>query len=95
MPAVKGEPASIENRPRRAAKLDGNTSERTLRTGPVSYTHLQIFAKLWSLLAPPELVQNSCLLVMGSEGRGEQILKTDQDNTLLLRDGYELSLIHI
>ena len=23
---------------------------------------------------------------MGSEGRGEQILKTDQDNALLLRD---------
>ena len=32
---------------------------------------------------------NSCLLVMGSEGRGEQILKTDQDNALLLRDGFE------
>ena len=26
---------------------------------------------------------------MGSEGRGEQILKTDQDNALLLRDGFE------
>jgi CBS domain-containing protein len=25
---------------------------------------------------------------MGSEGRGEQIIKTDQDNALLLRDGY-------
>ena len=25
---------------------------------------------------------------MGSEGRGEQLLKTDQDNGLLLRDGY-------
>ena len=25
---------------------------------------------------------------MGSEGRGEQLLKTDQDNALLLRDGY-------
>ncbi len=48
----------------------------------------QIFARLWSLVAPPELLQNSCLLVMGSEGRGEQILKTDQDNALLLRDGY-------
>ena len=36
-----------------------------------------------------EIVENSCLLVMGSEGRGEQILKTDQDNALLLRDGFE------
>ena len=49
----------------------------------------RLIERLWSLLAPPELVANSCLLVMGSEGRGEQILKTDQDNALLLRDGYE------
>ena len=54
----------------------------------VSELNSQIFARLWSLLAPPELVSNSCLVVMGSEGRGEQILKTDQDNALLLRDGY-------
>ena len=54
----------------------------------VSELNSQIFARLWALLSPPELVQNSCLLVMGSEGRGEQILKTDQDNALLLRDGY-------
>ncbi len=53
----------------------------------VSVLNNQIFARLWALLAPPELLQNSCLLVMGSEGRSEQILKTDQDNALLLRDG--------
>jgi CBS domain-containing protein len=40
------------------------------------------------MLAPADLVANSCLFVMGSEGRGEQLLKTDQDNGLLLRDGY-------
>lgn len=55
----------------------------------VSELNTQMFARLWSLLAPPELVANSCLLVMGSEGRGEQILKTDQDNALLLRDGFD------
>jgi CBS domain-containing protein len=54
----------------------------------VSELNGQIFARLWSLLVPTELLQNSCLLVMGSEGRSEQILKTDQDNALLLRDGY-------
>ena len=26
-----------------------------------------------------------CLIVMGSEGRGEQTVRTDQDNGLLLR----------
>jgi len=54
----------------------------------VSRLNAQMFAHLWSLVAPSDLVQNSCLLVMGSEGRGEQIQKTDQDNALLLRDGY-------
>ncbi|HNT39094.1 MAG TPA: putative nucleotidyltransferase substrate binding domain-containing protein [Rubrivivax sp.] len=55
----------------------------------VTELNRRLFARLWSLLAPPELAANSCLLVMGSEGRGEQILKTDQDNALLLRDGFE------
>jgi CBS domain-containing protein len=50
----------------------------------------RLFARTWSLVAPPELVAASCLLVMGSEGRGEQLLKTDQDNALLLRDGFDL-----
>ncbi len=54
----------------------------------VSELNSQLFARLWTLLAPPELIQNSCLLVMGSEGRGEQLLKTDQDNAILLREGY-------
>jgi CBS domain-containing protein len=55
----------------------------------VSELNSQIFGRLWSLLAPAELAANSCLMVMGSEGRGEQILKTDQDNALILRDGFE------
>ena len=55
----------------------------------VSELNSQIFARLWALIATPELIANSCLLVMGSEGRGEQILKTDQDNALILRDGFE------
>lgn len=49
----------------------------------------RLFERTWALIAPPELIANSCLLVMGSEGRGEQLLKTDQDNALLLRDGYQ------
>ncbi|KOO11337.1 cyclic nucleotide-binding protein, partial [Vibrio xuii] len=28
-----------------------------------------------------------CLGVLGPEGRGEQILKTDQDNALIIKDG--------
>lgn len=46
----------------------------------------KLFARTWELVAPPELVTDSCLFVMGSEGRGEQLLKTDQDNGLIIRD---------
>lgn len=56
--------------------------------GLVGALNRQIFSRLWELLAPPDLRANSCLIVMGSEGRGEQIIRTDQDNALLLRDGY-------
>ena len=48
----------------------------------------RLFENAWRMIAPPDLVANSCLFVMGSEGRGEQLLKTDQDNGLIWRDGY-------
>lgn len=48
-----------------------------------------LFEKAWRILAPAELYDNSCLIVMGSEGRGEQILKTDQDNALILRENVD------
>jgi CBS domain-containing protein len=57
----------------------------------VSELNARLFVRLWSIVAPPELVAHSCLLVMGSEGRGEQILKTDQDNALIVRDGFVLT----
>ncbi|OQW91726.1 MAG: hypothetical protein BWK79_16270 [Beggiatoa sp. IS2] len=54
----------------------------------VNELNRKVFEKLYSLIAPPELIANSCLVVMGSEGRAEQILKTDQDNAIILKDGY-------
>lgn len=58
----------------------------------VQELNAKLFERAWQLLAPPDLVANSCLFVMGSEGRGEQLLKTDQDNGLVLRDGYVCSV---
>ena len=49
----------------------------------------RIMGKLYEMIVPAEALANSCLVVLGSEGRGEQILKTDQDNALILRDGFE------
>ncbi|MBZ2190192.1 DUF294 nucleotidyltransferase-like domain-containing protein [Alcanivorax sp. JB21] len=47
----------------------------------------RIISKAWHFTVPEPHRQTGCLIVMGSEGRGEQILKTDQDNGLILDDG--------
>ena len=54
----------------------------------VQQLNARLFERAWQLIAPPGLVANSCLFVMGSEGRGEQLLKTDQDNGLILREDF-------
>jgi len=54
----------------------------------VQTLNAQVFTKLWQLIVPDEVIANTCLIVMGSEGRGEQIMRTDQDNALIIRDGY-------
>ncbi|MGM0623157.1 MAG: putative nucleotidyltransferase substrate binding domain-containing protein [Campylobacterota bacterium] len=51
----------------------------------------KLFEKIFTLLAPQGLLDNAALLVLGSEGRGEQILRTDQDNALIIADGCALS----
>lgn len=43
-----------------------------------------LFGKLYELIAPQSIKEAGCLMVMGSEGRGEQTVRTDQDNGLLL-----------
>ena len=54
-------------------------------------TELQrrLTARIFGLLAPEGLADRACLVVMGSEGRGESLLATDQDNGLILADGVE------
>ena len=56
----------------------------------INQLNKKLLNKLYRLLAPKELVDNSCLVVMGSEGRGEQILRTDQDNALIIDDACNL-----
>jgi len=52
----------------------------------ISQLNDKLFAKLYELLAPEELKTQAALIIMGSEGRGEQILRTDQDNALIISD---------
>jgi len=57
----------------------------------INQLNKKLLDKLYKILAPSELYEKSCLVVMGSEGRGEQILKTDQDNALIIRDDCNIS----
>ncbi|MGY0215850.1 DUF294 nucleotidyltransferase-like domain-containing protein [Endozoicomonadaceae bacterium StTr2] len=53
----------------------------------VSTLNDQLLKRLFELHFPPEFHDSVCLLSLGSEGRGEQVLKTDQDNALIIEDG--------
>jgi CBS domain-containing protein len=71
-------------------KLVNNLMRHGIRTRfmmeLISAVNEQIIEKAFELIVPPAMSQHCCLLVLGSEGRGEQILKTDQDNALILAD---------
>ena len=57
----------------------------------INQLNRKVMNKLFKKMAPPELLEHYCLVVMGSEGRSEQILKTDQDNALIISDECSLS----
>ena len=72
---------------------------RTLHAKGVKVNHIsnligqlntKIYQKLYSLVVPEELQNDACFIVMGSEGRNEQIIKTDQDNALVVRNGIDV-----
>ena len=52
----------------------------------VSDLNRRLHARLFSLIAPPSIRSRGSLIVMGSEGRGEQTFRTDQDNGLILSE---------
>jgi len=58
----------------------------------VSELNAKLYRKVFEMVLPSSLQSQCALIVMGSEGRGEQILRTDQDNGLILRDGEDEAL---
>ncbi len=52
----------------------------------ISELNEQIYKKLYEMIMPKDLAKKAALIVMGSEGRKEQMLKTDQDNALIIDD---------
>ncbi|MBE9609940.1 putative nucleotidyltransferase substrate binding domain-containing protein [Chitinilyticum piscinae] len=71
------------------ARLFASGMKVTLIAELMSELRQKLLERLFTLLAPAELLPHVCLLVLGSEGRGEQILRTDQDNALIIEDGYQ------
>ncbi|MGM0518014.1 MAG: putative nucleotidyltransferase substrate binding domain-containing protein [Campylobacterota bacterium] len=57
----------------------------------INQLNKKLINKLFNIIAPNEIKGKACLVVMGSEGRCEQILKTDQDNALILKDDCDIS----
>jgi CBS domain-containing protein len=55
----------------------------------VSEIHKKMYAKLFEFLFPKAWHTRTTLLLLGSEGRGEQILRTDQDNAIIFENGFE------
>ena len=56
----------------------------------IGQLNTKVYQKLYDLTLPNELRDSACLIVMGSEGRNEQIIKTDQDNALIVKDGVDV-----
>lgn len=55
----------------------------------VSELNAKMYRKVFEMVVPALLQKECALIVMGSEGRGEQILRTDQDNALIIQDGVD------
>ena len=53
----------------------------------VSALNQRLMSRLFEFCVDADTRGRCCLVVMGSEGRGEQLLKTDQDNGLVLGPG--------
>jgi CBS domain-containing protein len=59
----------------------------------VAELNTKIYEKLFTFVVPEELQDKCALLVMGSEGRDEQIIKTDQDNALIVANDIDVELL--
>lgn len=56
----------------------------------IGQLNTKVYQKLYDLIVPLNLQQKACFVVMGSEGRNEQIVKTDQDNALIIKDNVDV-----
>lgn len=55
----------------------------------VSEINKKMYQKIFELVIPRSWHEKSALILLGSEGRSEQIMRTDQDNALIFEEGFE------
>ncbi|WP_428737133.1 putative nucleotidyltransferase substrate binding domain-containing protein [Sulfurimonas sp.] len=58
----------------------------------VSTLNDKIYKKVFDMCVDESLAQKCAFIVMGSEGRNEQGIKSDQDNALIVEDGVDIEL---
>ncbi len=58
----------------------------------ISTLNTKIYKKVFDMCVDGSLKEQCALIVMGSEGREEQSIKTDQDNALIIKDGVDVNL---
>ncbi len=57
----------------------------------VNELHRKVQAKLWDILDSADEYGATTLMVMGSEGRSEQVVRTDQDNALIVDEKVQIA----
>ena len=55
----------------------------------VSEINKKMYTKLFEMVFPESWQDKATFILLGSEGRSAQILRTDQDNALIFEDGFE------
>lgn len=55
----------------------------------VSEINKKMYQKIFDLVTPESWHSSAALILLGSEGRSEQIMRTDQDNALIFEEGFE------
>ncbi|MFR9718381.1 putative nucleotidyltransferase substrate binding domain-containing protein [Aeromonas diversa] len=88
-----GSEQALEEVAREQGRLAANLFAQGIHTAfllrLMSAVNEQLIAKAFELTLPASLHPHLCLLALGSEGRGEQVQKTDQDNALILTEGLD------
>ncbi len=56
----------------------------------ISEVNRKVYRKLFEMVVPSKYHDRCVLLVMGSEGRGEQIVRTDQDNAVIVDESVDM-----